>query len=90
MAAHRQSPGRGRDWFPVSIETVLGVQVDIPDDMAQPLGVVMVVKALDDTGEVVHYIAKSSDIHRVEAVGMLITASDEFRASLAELARDSE
>lgn len=69
--------------------TVAGIKLNAPDDLATPLGAVAVIKALDSQGEIAYYFLKSDDVSRIEAVGMLVTASDEFRASLAELARDT-
>jgi hypothetical protein len=70
--------------------TCAGLPLKAPDDMVTPLGAVVVVKALDGRDEVSYYILKTDDILRVEAVGMLVTASDEFRASLADLAREPD
>jgi hypothetical protein len=68
--------------------TVAGLPLQVPDDLAQPLGAVVVIKGLARDDEVCYYILKTSDITRTEATGMLIMAADEFRASLAGLARE--
>jgi hypothetical protein len=70
--------------------TVLGLPIEIPDDLRTPLGAVIVVKALDGDDEIAYFITKTTDVTRVEATGMLITASDEFRVSLADVARDPD
>lgn len=69
---------------------VLGMRVDFSDHLTQPIGVVVVVKALDDEDDISYFIGKSDDVTRVEAVGMLTVAADEFRAGLAELRRSDE
>lgn len=68
-------------------ETVLGIPVEVSDDIRQPLGAVVIIKALDDSGQVCHWIHKTDDISRVEAVGMATVAADEFRAALLDLPR---
>jgi hypothetical protein len=73
----------------VASETVFGMPIEVSDDLRTPLGAVVVFKGFDENDEIAYFIAKTSDVTRTEAVGMLIIASDEFRASLAELARDT-
>jgi hypothetical protein len=68
--------------------TVAGLTLDLDDDLSTPLGAAVVVKGLDKAGDVCYFIGKTSDVTRTEAVGMLIAASDEYRAGLADLARD--
>jgi hypothetical protein len=68
-------------------ETVLGMPVAVSDDLGQPLGAVLVIKGLDLAGQVCYFIAKTPDVTHTEAVGMLVTASDEFRVVLTELTR---
>lgn len=66
---------------------MLGLPIEVSEDVRQPLGVVVIVKALDADGEVIHWISKTEDITRIEAVGMTMAASDEFRAQLLDLPR---
>lgn len=70
--------------------TIAGLSLEAPDELVTPLGAVVVIKGLDCVGEVSYYIAKTDDVTGVEAIGMLTVASDEFRASLAELARKDD
>jgi hypothetical protein len=71
----------------VAESTILGMPIQVNDDLKQPLGAVVVVKGLDEHGDVCHWICKTDDISKVEAVGMLTVASDEFRATLLDLPR---
>jgi len=67
--------------------TILGMPVQVNDDLQQPLGAVVIVKGLDDQGDVCYWIHKTDDIHCVEAAGMCTVAGDEFRATLLDLTR---
>jgi hypothetical protein len=64
--------------------------VKVSDDLSQPIGVVMIIKGLDAEGKVLDFIAKTDDVRTVEAVGMCLAASDEFRACLLDLPRIAE
>lgn len=70
--------------------TVLGMPIQVSDDVKQPLGAVVVIKALGEDGDLCHWIAKTEDVSRVEAVGMLYVAADEFRATLLSLPREED
>lgn len=71
--------------------TVLGMELQhTHETLRQPVAAVVVIKGLDDQGEISYWINKTSDVTRVEAVGMLTVASDEFRAGLAGLLREPD
>jgi hypothetical protein len=67
--------------------TVLGMPIKVSDDVRQPIGAVVVIKALDKDGDMCHWIAKTDDVTQVEAIGMCTVAADEFRATLLDLPR---
>lgn len=68
---------------------VLGMPIEVDESVTAPVGAVVIVKALDAAGDMIHWIGKTSDVTQVEAVGMLIAAGDEYRARLLDLPRTS-
>ncbi|MFB7672933.1 hypothetical protein ACFC26_16145 [Kitasatospora purpeofusca] len=53
-----------------------------------PIGVVASIKALDDKGDVVIINYRQPGLTAWEALGMLISAEDDLRASLQHVAED--
>lgn len=55
----------------MAAEPFLGVEVDIPDDVAQALEVAMVIKGLDDNGNVSYWTVSTPNLMNVEIIGMM-------------------
>lgn len=51
--------------------TALGLEVELPDDMAQPLEIAMVVKGLDREGKIAYWTVPTSNLQSVEIIGMM-------------------
>jgi hypothetical protein len=72
--------------------TVLGMVLDAGEDdaivTAQPLSAFVVVKALDEDGDVVYLTGATHGLHSVECLGMAEYAAVKLRAGLAGLRTD--
>ena len=66
--------------------TVLGMTLDVGEDdtivTAQPLSAFVVVKALDEDGDLVYLTGATDGLHSVECLGMAEYAAARLRAGL--------
>ena len=72
--------------------TVLGMTLDVSEGdtivSAQPLSAFIVVKALDEDGDLVYLTAATGGLHSVECLGMADYAAARLRAGLVRRAGD--
>jgi hypothetical protein len=56
--------------------SALGLMIDCPDDMVQPLEIAMVVKGLDDQGKISYWTCSTPNLMSVEILGMMTWGAD--------------
>lgn len=52
-------------------QTVLGIPVELPEDLSQPTDFAMVIKGLDSDGKVSYWTVSSDSLMNVEIIGMM-------------------
>lgn len=60
-------------------QTVLGMAIDLADDLAQPLAAVVIVKGLDNDGNIAYWTSITEGLTGVEAWGMVMFAEQTAR-----------
>jgi hypothetical protein len=77
----------GRDFGPVMDCTVLGMTLDVGENdvlvTAQPLSAFIVVKALDEDGDICYCTAATEGLQSVECLGMAEYAALKLRTGMA-------